>query len=122
MELKQSNITMLEFKEYLQNTSAEVTILKLGAEWCGPCKSASKYMNTVLPQYKHKSFNYFEIDIDQNQDMYKFFKRSLGVNGIPTIMVYRKKDFDVGTFYAPYRVASGFNDTIISQILKESFM
>tara|TARA_B110000261_G_C13002559_1_gene324861 strand:+ start:349 stop:717 length:369 start_codon:yes stop_codon:yes gene_type:complete len=122
MELNKSNITIQEFKEYLRETPANVTILKLGAKWCGPCKHASKYMATILPQYKDKSYNYIEIDIDENQDMYKFFKRSLGVNGIPTIMVYRKNDYDDGTFYAPFRVVSGFNNTIINDILKETFI
>ena len=122
MDSKKSNITMLEFKEYLRDTPTDVTIIKLGADWCGPCKGASVYMKQILPSYRDKSFKYFEIDIDANKDMYLFFKRSLGINGIPTIMIYRKKDYDDGTFYAPFRVTSGFNDSIINQILKESFM
>ena len=122
MEEKKSNITMLEFKEYLCNTEDEVTIIKLGANWCAPCKEATKYMKQVLCEYKGKSFKYFEIDIDENKDMYMFFKRSLGLNGIPSIMIYRKKDYDDGTFYAPFRVVSGFNCSIIHRILKETCM
>jgi thiol-disulfide isomerase/thioredoxin len=116
------NMTMQEFKEYLRDTRAEVTIIKLGAEWCGPCRGASKYMSQILPYYTDKPLKYVEIDIDTNKDMYMFFKRSLGIKGIPTIMIYRKKDYDESTFYAPFRVTTGFDNKVIDKIIKEALI
>jgi len=33
-----------DFKEFLKNSDKEVTILKFGAKWCGPCKSIAPFV------------------------------------------------------------------------------
>ena len=64
-------------------------VIKLGAEWCGPCK-----------QIKHVVHGFFAssppevvcayIDIDQSFDFYAFLKNKKMVNGIPVMLCYKK--------------------------------
>jgi len=64
-------------------------VIKLGAEWCGPCK-----------QIKHVVHGFFassppevvcaDIDIDQSFDFYAFLKNKKMVNGIPVMLCYKK--------------------------------
>lgn len=64
-------------------------VIKLGAEWCGPCK-----------QIKHVVHAFFasspaqvvcaDIDVDQCFDFYSFLKSKKMVNGIPVLLCYKK--------------------------------
>jgi thioredoxin-like negative regulator of GroEL len=64
-------------------------VIKLGAEWCGPCK-----------QIKHVVHAFFassppevvcaDIDVDQSFDFYSFLKSKKMVNGIPVLLCYKK--------------------------------
>jgi thiol-disulfide isomerase/thioredoxin len=64
-------------------------LLKLGAEWCGPCK-------TIKPAV----YGFFassppevvcaDIDVDQCFEFYSFLKSKKMVNGIPVILCYKK--------------------------------
>ena len=64
-------------------------VIKLGAEWCGPCK-----------QIKHVVHAFFassppevvcaDIDVDTCFDFYSFLKSKKMANGIPLIVCYKK--------------------------------
>jgi thioredoxin-like negative regulator of GroEL len=64
-------------------------VLKLGAEWCGPCK-----------QIKHVVHAFFatsppevvcgDIDVDKSFDFFSFLKSKKMVNGIPVMLCYKK--------------------------------
>lgn len=64
-------------------------VIKLGAEWCGPCK-----------QIKHVVHAFFassppevvcaDIDVDKSIDFYSFLKSKKMVNGIPVLLCYKK--------------------------------
>jgi thioredoxin-like negative regulator of GroEL len=64
-------------------------VIKLGAEWCGPCK-----------QIEHVVHGFFatspaevvcaEIDVDESFDFYAFMKSKKMVNGIPVLLCYKK--------------------------------
>jgi len=76
------------FFNLLKNNPGLV-ILKLGAEWCGPCK-----------QIKHIVHAFFatsppdvvccDIDVDQSFDFYSMLKSKKMVNGIPVMLCYKK--------------------------------
>jgi len=80
--------TRNDFFHLLSNNTGLI-VLKLGAEWCGPCK-----------QIKHIVHAFFatspvdvvcgDIDVDQSFDFYSMLKSKKMVNGIPVLLCYKK--------------------------------
>ena len=64
-------------------------ILKLGAEWCGPCKKIESAVNFYMSNMPANA-TCVMVDIDDSFDLYSFFKFKKVVNGIPSILVYEK--------------------------------
>ena len=62
-------------------------LIKLGATWCGPCKKIEPLVISWLNQMPEQ-VQIALIDIDDNIDLYGFFKKKRVVNGVPTILAY----------------------------------
>ena len=64
-------------------------IIKLGAEWCGPCKLIKNvvygFFGSAPPEVVCA-----DIDVDQSIDFYSFLKSKKMVNGIPALLCYKK--------------------------------
>jgi thioredoxin-like negative regulator of GroEL len=84
-----SEITNKDAFFYLLNHNPGLIILKLGAEWCGPCK-----------KIKHIVHGFFatsppevvcgDIDVDKSFEVYSFLKNKKMVNGVPVMLCYKK--------------------------------
>jgi len=84
-----SEITNREAFFHLLKNNPGLIILKLGAEWCGPCQAI-----------KHVVHGFFatspvevicgDIDVDVSFDFYSFLKSKKMVNGIPVLLCYKK--------------------------------
>ena len=84
-----SEIASREAFFYLLEQNPGLIILKLGAKWCGPCKT----IKHVVDGFFASSPNTVvcgDIDVDQSYDFYSFLKSKKMVNGIPVILCYKK--------------------------------
>jgi thioredoxin-like negative regulator of GroEL len=57
-------------------------LLKIGAEWCEPCKEMKPILNQLATEYKGKA-TIISIDVDQSPKLADYF----GVNSIPDSFV-----------------------------------
>ena len=89
-----------------QNTG--YIILKFTANWCGPCKSIK-----LLVEEKTKDLpntvKYYEIDVDENIDLFSFFKSKKMCKGIPALFAFKKGNL---TFVPDHSVIGADSDEI----------
>ena len=78
-----------EFGEELKNNNPGVILIKFGATWCKPCRKVDKLIKDRMLQMPN-SFRCFIIDIDDHLDVYAFLKAKRMVNGIPSILAWKK--------------------------------
>ena len=69
-------------------------VLKLGAEWCGPCKKIKPVVDGFFASSPPEVVC-GDIDVDKSFDFYSFLKSKKMANGIPLILCYKKGN---GTF------------------------
>jgi thioredoxin 1 len=74
---------------HLLNNNPGIIIIKLGATWCGPCKTIKSVVNgfylTSPPDVVCA-----DIDVDECFDVYSMLKSKKMVNGIPALLCYKK--------------------------------
>jgi len=66
-----------------------LVIMKLGAEWCGPCKKIKPIVDGFFATSPPEVIC-AEIDVDESFDLYAQLKSKKMVNGIPVILCYKK--------------------------------
>jgi thiol-disulfide isomerase/thioredoxin len=87
--------------------------IKLGAEWCAPCKLIEEDVVDCF-QKMPDTVQCAIIDVDENFDLYAFFKSKKIVSGIPTILCY----FQENEHYIPDDVVMGTDKNEISIFFK----
>lgn len=87
MEVKQKapQFSLEEYNSIID--SNELVLVDFMAEWCGPCKRMSPYIEKFKEEYKGK-LTVLQVDVDRNQVLSEHFK----INGIPVIKIYNKGD------------------------------
>ena len=102
---KREVITNLEnlsiFAKCLENNPG-VFIMKLGAEWCGPCKRIEGLVKSCIEQAP-PDVQCAIIDVDDAFEVYNFLKKNRVVNGIPAILCYHKGNLN----YIPNDIVIG---------------
>ena len=77
-----------EFKRILE-TNPGVFIMKLGAEWCGPCKQIAGLVKGLMDQAP-PNVQCAIIDVDEAFSLYSFLKTKKVISAIPSILVYHQ--------------------------------
>ena len=85
-------ISEIEHREAFFNLLKHNTgliILKLGATWCGPCKTIQHVVHAFFAS-SPVDVICCDIDVDKSFDFYSFLKSKKMVNGIPVLLCYKK--------------------------------
>ncbi len=91
-------------------------VIKFGATWCNPCKKANPYV------YHHMSkapenIVFYDLDVDDNFEIYADLKSKRMLNGIPTILAYKKGNVS----FAPDMSVVGGSETHIKTFFEAVF-
>ena len=76
------------FFHLLQNNPG-IIVIKLGATWCGPCKTIKHVVDGFFAS-SPANVVCADIDVDESYDFYSFLKSKKMVNGIPVMLCYAK--------------------------------
>jgi len=66
-----------------------IIIIKLGAEWCGPCKLIKNVVHGFFASSPVEVVC-ADVDVDKSMNFYSFLKSKKMVNGIPVMLCYKK--------------------------------
>lgn len=77
-----------DFLKLLANNPGLV-IVKLGAEWCGPCHKIAPVIEGFFATSPDNVIC-ADIDVDESFDFYAYLKSKKMVNGIPVVLCYKK--------------------------------
>ena len=100
--------------QHILNANEGVIIIKMGAEWCKPCTLISPYIKehiSTLPD----NFTVYDLDIDDNFEIYAYLKSMKMVTGIPTLLAYYKGN----TTFASDECVCGVNKSIYDIFFKK---
>tara|TARA_A100001015_G_scaffold308460_1_gene406130 strand:- start:2424 stop:2813 length:390 start_codon:yes stop_codon:yes gene_type:complete len=89
-----------------QNTG--YIILKFTADWCGPCKSIKSLVEEKTRDLPN-TVKYYEINVDENIDLFSFFKSKKMCKGIPALFAFKKGNL---TFVPDHSVIGADGDEI----------
>ena len=78
------------FQEILDSNEG-IILLKFGASWCNPCKLISPFVNTMISKLP-SSFTVYDLDVDDNFEIYAYLKSKKMVTGIPAILAYYREN------------------------------
>jgi thioredoxin 1 len=61
-----------------------IEVIKFGAEWCGPCKLMSPYVNQLMQKYNTEGseISVLDVDVDSNPELASEHK----IKTIPTLI------------------------------------
>ncbi|MCQ4022653.1 MULTISPECIES: thioredoxin [unclassified Ruminococcus] len=95
-----------EFKDLI---SSGVTLVDFYADWCGPCKMLSPFIEQIANNYDGK-IKVAKINVDENSSL----AASFGVASIPTVIIFKdgvNKAVEVG--FKPIDSYTGIIDSLI---------
>jgi len=100
-------------KDYLDllKINNNYIFIKFGAEWCKPCQKIKEFIKTKCSELPDSVYCY-DIDVDENFDVYVFMKSKKMIPSIPCMLIYRKDN----TSYPPDFILSSSNELEIESL------
>ena len=98
-----------QFFHLLENNPGLV-IIKMGATWCGPCKKIKPVVDEFFAS-SPDNVVCCEIDVDECDDLYSYFKSKRMVNGIPVVLCFKKGN----TSYIPDDSVTGVDSVVLDK-------
>ena len=75
------NLNSKEYYEMVQ--SDKLSVIKMGAIWCGPCRVLAPILQSVSEKFEDVNFG--EIDVDNQPEI----AREQSVRSVPTILFFK---------------------------------
>ena len=75
------NLNSKEYYEMVQ--SDKLSVIKMGAIWCGPCRVLAPILQSVSEKFEDVNFG--EIDVDSQPEI----AREQSVRSVPTILFFK---------------------------------
>ena len=101
LELVTEMDSKAQFFNMLQSNPGLI-IIKFGANWCKPCRKIKDPVENFFSQTP-SNILCCDIDVDNCNELYTFLRGKRMINGIPTILCYKKGNIE----YSPDDSFSG---------------
>ena len=79
-----------DLADLLQKNPGKV-VMKLGAEWCGPCKTIEKEVHEFF-ENAPANIQTVNLDVDESFDIYATLKRKKIVTAIPAMLCFKNNN------------------------------
>ena len=94
-----------------------IFIMKLGAEWCGPCKQIEGLVHNFMIQ-SPQNVQCAIIDVDESLEIFSFFKNKRVIKGIPAILAYYNGNIN----YIPDDIVMGSDQKQVMEFFKRCYV
>ena len=84
-----SNFENREELMKLLKVNPGLVVIKLGATWCGPCKTIKHVVDAFFAS-SPANVICADIDVDESFDLYAYLKSKRVCNGIPAMLMYKR--------------------------------
>lgn len=112
-----SDINTAKLKDMLylmDRKKREIHIIKFSANWCVHCKKIEPLWDSFTHAHPDNII-IWEVNIDDNLDLFMFMKKRRMLKGIPTILAwYPQTSRNEDTWYIPEDSVSGYDEKSIS--------
>jgi thioredoxin 1 len=98
------------FSDTLHNNPGYV-VINFYADWCRPCNAIKDTLHTLVETLPN-TVHFYNLNVDINANLYAFFKQKKMLNGIPTILVFKKDNIS----FVPDHSVVGANIAEINNI------
>lgn len=104
-----------EFAELMSKNPGKI-IIKFGATWCAPCKVIESTVHDWFDKAP-ETIQCCNLDVDDNFELYGFFKKKKIVKGVPVLLCY----YDSNEDGYPDDIVSGGNIEKTNHFFKRCF-
>jgi len=74
-------------EEFIENTKEGISLIKVGATWCGPCNVTQKNIESIDDD-KYEDVKFLEIDAEEADELVSY----LSVFNLPTVFIYKNSE------------------------------
>lgn len=95
MTIIQTTLSVLELEDILRHNNPGLILIKFGASFCKPCQVIKEDVYHFFSQLPDTVLCY-DIDIEENEELFRFYKSKRLVTSIPTIIAYYRENKEIG--------------------------